>query len=85
MDIGEYDDDPLGLFEQLQKFWRNEIGEKDKKTTELIVGLNKKHGLDLCDLALQAIDSGFRCFDAHHILEGAIPFINNNIKSILNI
>jgi len=81
IDIGEYDDNPLGLFEQLQKIWRNEIGEKDKKTTELIVELNKKHGVDLCEFALQAMDGGFSCFDAHHILEDAIPFLELNITS----
>lgn len=81
IDIGEYDDNPLGLFEQLQKIWGNEIGEKDKKSTELIVELNKKHGVDFCEFAVQAIDGGFSCFDAHHLLEDAIPFLELNITS----
>jgi hypothetical protein len=81
IDIGEYDDNPFGLFEQLQKIGRTEIGNKDKKTTELIVELNKKQGVDLCEFAVQAIDSGFSCFDAHHILEDAIPYLELNKKT----
>lgn len=81
IDIGEYNDNPLGLFEQLNKIWLQEIGNKDKKTTELIVELNRKHGLDFCEFAIQAMDGGFSCFDAHHLLEDAIPFLKLNVTS----
>ena len=68
MNIEEFKDDPLGLFKQLQKIWRDEIKTKNKKTTDLILELNKKHSVDICDLAVKAIDSGFSCFDTHLIL-----------------
>ena len=82
IDIGEYNNNPLGLFEQLQKIWLQEIQNNDKKTTEIIVELNRKHGLDLCGFALQAMDSGFSCFDTHHLLKDAIPSLNLNVTSI---
>ena len=82
LNLDEYKDNPLGLFEKLLQIWRQEIRNNDKKTTKIIVELNKKHGLDLCDLALQAMDGGFQCFDAHDILEGALPFLDHNLKSI---
>lgn len=81
INIEEYKDDPLGLFKQLKKIWRNEIKTKNKKTTELILELNKKHSVDICDFAVKAIDSGFSCFDTHLILEHAIPLMELNVKS----
>lgn len=81
INIEEYKDDPIGLFKQLQKIWRDEIKTKNKKTTELILELNKKHSVDICDFAVKAIDSGFSCFDTHLILEDAIPLMELNVKS----
>lgn len=81
IDIGEYKDNSLRLFEQLHKIWRKEIRNKDKKLTNLIVELNRKHGLDFCEFAIQAMDGGFSCFDVHHLLEDAIPFLKLKVRS----
>jgi len=56
IDIGKFNDNPLGLFEHLNKIWQQEIGNKGKKTTKIIVELNRKNGLDLCEFAIQAMD-----------------------------
>lgn len=77
----EYKDNPLALFEKLLKIWRQEISNNNKKTTEIIIELNTKHGWDFCELAIQAMNEGFNCFDIHHILRDAIPLLNHNLKS----
>jgi len=79
--IEKYKNDPLKLFKQLQEIWRNEIKSKDKKTTEIVLELNKDQSIDFCDFAVKAMDSGFNCFDTHLILEDAIPLMELNVKS----
>ena len=79
----EYKDNPLKLFEKLFQIWQQEIRDNDKKTTKIIIELNNQYGWDLCEIAIQAMDEGFRCFDIHHVLGDAIPSLNLNVKSTI--
>jgi len=78
-------ENPSALFEELHNIWREEIGEKNKFSCQCIQELNDKHCIDICLLGVQAIDNGFNCWDIFFMLQDAIPKINNNIDSIIQL
>jgi len=78
-------ENPSALFNELHNIWREEIREKNKFSCQYIQELNDKHCIDICLLAVQAVDNGFNCWDVLFILQDAIPKINNNIDSVIQL
>ncbi len=78
-------ENPSALFGELHNIWREEIREKNKFSCQCIQELNDKHCIDICLLGVQAIDNGFNCWDVLLILQDAIPKINNNIDSVIQL
>src|SRR3990172_5519426 len=74
---------PKELFDQLFDMWRNEYKEDNKETPKLIIELNKSDGLDFCKLALDAINDGFNCWNALHVLADVIPHLELKMDSTL--
>ena len=79
----EYKEKPSVLFGKLLETWREEISNKEKKTTQIIIQLNKEYGVDFCELGLKAIDEGTNCFDIFHVLEDAIPYLILDISATI--
>jgi len=79
----EYKDKPSVLFEKLLEIWREEISNKEKKTTRIIIQLNKECGIDFCESGLRAIDEGINCFDIFHVLENAIPYLILDVSATI--
>lgn len=78
-------ENPSALFDELYNIWREEIKEKNKISCQCIQELNDKYCIDICLLAVQAIDNGFNCWDVLCILQEAIPKINNNVDSVIQL
>lgn len=78
----KFKNNPIGLFEELYKERQKNV-QKDKKVTQTILYLNKNKRIDICDIAIKAIEGGFSPFHAHFIIEGSIPFINHNLQTLV--
>ena len=78
-------DQPKELFDDLFNIWREERKEKEYNSTELIIKLNKSEGMDFCQLGSKAIDEGSNVFDVIQVLEKALPYLNLNIETTLEL
>ena len=73
----EYKNNPSLLFEKLLEILREE--NSNKKTTQIIVQLNKEYGIDFCELGLKALENGSNCFDLLHVLKDALPYLKLDV------
>ncbi len=74
-------DKPLELFEKLQKNYHKD-NESKESTIDILLTLNKEYDTDICELAVKAIDLGFKISDVFRILENAIPLMKLNITTL---
>ena len=77
----EYKNNPSLLFEKLLEILREE--DSNKKTTQIIVQLNKKYGIDFCELGLKALENGSNCFDLFHVLKDALPHLKLDVSTAI--
>ncbi len=88
----EYQDKPLELFNQLKEIGLSKSGSgnslticrDNEKVTAIVVELNKTHGVDICDLAVKAINKGFDKYSAEYILRDAIPSLTLDLQSLVS-
>lgn len=78
-------DNPKEFFLELNRIWREEYQEKDKALPALMVKLNKQNNIDFCQLAVEAMNDNFRCFDVAPVLEEALSDMNLNVDSVLRL
>lgn len=81
----KYNNNPSEFFLSLYRLWRDEYQKQEKKLPELIIKMNKENGVDFCQVAVDAMNDNFRCFDVPPILEDALPDMNLNIDSVLSL
>jgi hypothetical protein len=74
---------PKEFFSELHRIRRDEYQQKEKVLSELIIKINKEDGVDFCQIAVDAINDGFRCFDVTPVLEESLADMNLNISSVL--
>lgn len=77
----EYKDKPSGLFEKLLEILRKE--NSNKKTTQIIVQLNKEYGIDFCELGFKALENRSNCFELFHVLKDALPHLKLNVSTTI--
>jgi len=73
--------DPKMLFEKLNELRVSENNQEILK--QLIINLNKNHSVDICEIAIVAINEKESVFDIIEILKDAFPYLNYNISSII--
>lgn len=78
-------DNPKEFFVELRRIWDEELQKEEKNLPALIAGLNKEDGIDFCQMAVDAINDGFGCFDIIPVLEEALPDMNLNVSSVLGL
>lgn len=76
---------PKELFTELYRIWREEYEQENKNLPSLIVKLNKEANIDFCQLAVDAMNDNFRCFDAIHIFEESLSEMTLNLDSLLRL
>jgi len=76
-------DKPKELFSGLYRILREEFQQENKTLSELIVKLNKEDNIDFCQLAVDAMNDNFRCFDVAPVLEDTLSEMDLNISSVL--
>ena len=76
---------PKEFFSELHRIRREEYQQKEKVLSELIIKINKEDGVDFCQIAVDAINEGFRCFDVTPVLEESLADMNLNISSVLRL
>ena len=78
-------DNPKEFFSELHRIWLEECQQNEKQLSKLIINLNKEDGIDFCQVALDAINDGFRCFDVTPVIEEALPSLDLNISSVIHL
>lgn len=78
-------DDPKEFFSELYRIWSDERQNEEKKLPSLLVGLNKDQNIDLCQMAVDAMNDSFRPFNVSPIFEDAMSDMNLNIASVLRL
>lgn len=81
----EKKDHPKEFFAELFRIWNEEYQQENKTLPALVVNLNKKQNIDFCQLAVDAMNDNFRCFDAIHIFEDTLSDMNLNLDSVLRL
>lgn len=78
----ENKENPVELMNALSNIWRDGIGNNDTTTIQdVIINLNKTHGLDICDITCQALDSGMNFWTIFSIIEKTFPYLNHNLDT----
>lgn len=83
--ILEKKDNHKEFFEELFRIWQEEYQHENKTLPALVIQLNKEDGIDFCQLAVDAMNDNFRCFDAIHIFENTLSDMNLNLDSVLRL
>lgn len=78
-------DHPKEFFDELYRIWLDEFQQENKTLPERIVKLNKEAGIDFCQLAVEAINNNFSCFEAINIFENTLLDMNLNVSSVLRL
>lgn len=78
-------DRPKEFFVELFRIWREEYQMESKTLPKLILKLNRDGDIDFCQLAVDAMNDNFRCFDAIHIFEDTLSDMNLNLDSVLRL
>lgn len=87
----EYRQEPLELFKQLEQLWLNNndnannhvIVGHNEKVTATVIELHNTHGIDVCDLAAQALAEGFEQHSTEYLLRDALPSLSLNMASLI--
>lgn len=70
-------DDPAAVFSELFEVWRKEISDNDKVSGIALSSLHNEGHIDLFNLATAAIPNFSSIFDIIHVMEGAIPLVDD--------
>ncbi len=81
LDIQQYKNNPLDLFNYLNKVKIDNRKKDPEKLKNLIIELHNNQGIDIFKYAIKAIDKKFSCFDINDILTDSIPFLSLNLSS----
>jgi hypothetical protein len=82
-DLLTYTSDPSLFFSELTDFRRDSQEDGQKLRPEILVSLHEEHNIDICDLAVQAVQKGTSAFDVMDIIDGNLFDLTNSAENLI--